>query len=210
MLAEPIRDCDACPLRPPSRGRCPLVRVERPPGAVLVHQGACAPALYLVRAGAALLSRSGAEGDAGPLGLRGPGALLCAEALRGARSDETVSALTGLSLCALAPEAATGAPARALLALVVDALLEERRAERWREGRALERVARFVAWCGGRRGPEALPLRQGQVARLLGLRPETLSRCLAQLARQGLLAPVPRRPVLRRAGSARRARGRCR
>jgi CRP-like cAMP-binding protein len=149
-------------------------------------------ALFL---GAGFVSRAAVTPRGAELSLsrRGPGALLCTEALRGMAAAQEVRALTRVRLCALSSEGMSAwlgparSAARALLELVLvegqnqhdDALL--------RRGDCLTRVARFaLAYASFLAGPST-PVRKGVVARLLGMRPETLSRCLGRLEGEGLL-----------------------
>jgi CRP-like cAMP-binding protein len=117
---------------------------------------------------------------------RGPRTLVCVEALRHEPSAFQVRALSPVKLCScsaaelLAAIDADGSAARAVIDLLLSELDNGRSDQQWRLGSSLSRVARFVLACGTDKA--VLPYFQKQIAAgLLGIRPETFSRCITQL-----------------------------
>ncbi len=102
-------------------------------------------------------------------------------------------ALSRVRLCSLPAEEMKRwiGPLRSPAQAIVELLLEESGAQRtdvnFREGSCLRRVARFAlaytTFLAER--PEAI--RKQVLARMLGMRPETLSRCLTRLERMGAI-----------------------
>jgi CRP-like cAMP-binding protein len=195
MFSAPIHNCRDCPLGAASTGRCPFTPSRLPADAVLVAQGEHQPNLYFVREGLAQLRSVSVEGEETSLTIRGPGVLLGTEAFEGSFASQEVRALTELGVCSLrAEEVETwvgpkGSPARAILSLVVSELHHGRQDLRLREGGCLGRVARFLMASRGMKAHS--PLRKQLVARMLGMRPETFSRCLRSLEERGLVEAGP-------------------
>ena len=173
--------------------RCGFAPSTRPPGTTFCAQGEQPHTVYFVKAGLISLSMLAADGTELILMLRGPASLLCTEALRGEGSPYQVKALSRARVCALSGEemkrwiASDTAAASAVLELV----LEENRLQRieasFREGDCLRRVARFALAYAGYLDGQPDALRKQVVARTLGMRPETLSRCLTRLERCGAI-----------------------
>jgi CRP/FNR family cyclic AMP-dependent transcriptional regulator len=149
--------------------------------------------VYFVKAGLVSLSAASATGAELILVVRGPASLLCTEAMRGQSSPYEVRALSRVRLCALPAEEMRRwiGPLRSPAQAVVSLLLEENYAQRpelnFREGSCLVRVARFAlahaAFLAER--PDAVC--KQVLARMLGMRPETLSRCLTRLESVGAI-----------------------
>jgi CRP/FNR family transcriptional regulator len=160
----------------------------------LLRHGTPIRALYLVRSGRVRLSVADAGGTERAIGMRGPGSLLGAEAFLGlpALFDARIDIAGEIGV--LPPSqfdrwlAANPGYAPQLLRQVLaeDAKLASER--QLIDGTADSRLARFLldretnrflsAWSGARRQ---------EVAGLLGMRPETLSRTIRTLQRQGLV-----------------------
>ena len=74
---------------------------------------------------------------------------------------------------------------------MLDLLLTESRQQRdevnWRQGDCLSRVARFALAHARFLADRPNAVRKQVVARLLGMRPETLSRCLTKLEKDGVV-----------------------
>lgn len=124
--------------------------------------------------------------------LRGPGSLLGVECLVPRPRASTVVAVTDVEVCTLsAPELRVFSLVRpgALLGLLSTELEERELDASYSSGSASVRLCRFLLVRARRGGGEhPLPFRQETLARLLDLRPETLSRVLSELRRQGVVA----------------------
>lgn len=180
-------------------GRCHFVPRKVAAGEVLFDQGDVPAEVLFVQRGTVALTAKDGAGASWWNGVRGPRSLLGLEAIQGRPARARAQVVTDSDLCAADPVAmkvqvessASGAPSE-LAAALVPLLLDEldRRSEEMqgRSGSALARVARFIlehseVVAGGQRGPFS----KRHVASMLGIRPETMSRCLAALARDGLI-----------------------
>ncbi len=190
---SPVNDCNACSLGQASQGRCRFTLTAREEGATLCAQGERPRTVYFVKEGFVALSAVSPRGTELVLTLRGPTSLLCTEALNGEPSPYEVRSLSRVKLCGVSGDAMTQwigpekSPARAVL----DLLLAEERMQRdevsWRQGDCLSRVARFALAHARFLADRPNAVRKQVVARLLGMRPETLSRCLTRLEKDGVL-----------------------
>ena len=203
--------CASCVLGAASPGRCPFVPVTRAAGAVICEAGEPARAVYFVREGLVSLTRPASDGGEGALTLRGASSMCGLDALGGQASVHEVRAFTGVKLCAATAEAicrwlGERSPAGALAGLLVAELGRGSEEARLREGSPTARVARFALTHRPEAGsPRRLPKRL--VAQMLGIRPETLSRCLTKLRLAGVLDGTDRWLPLDRARLAALAEG---
>ncbi len=193
MLSQPIQNCRVCPLSASGAGRCPFTPTQLPASAVVCNQGDAHPTVYYVREGTVALCTVDADGVESGLAIRGPRSLLCCESMSGTPSPFEIRAITPLRLCSM-PAKALGrwvgperSPAQSVLELLLYELSRRQEDMSWRRGDSMSRVARFVL-ASGMRLNGARPLQKQMVARVLGMRPETLSRCLGKLADRGLIA----------------------
>lgn len=140
----------------------------------------------MVKSGLLAMSATDSAGQELGAAVRGPRSLLGFESLRGQQARASVEALTDTVVCT---SARLPASASALLQLTVDELLRAGRDGDLRSGSAVSRVARFVLDSGSliASGQHA-PFSKRHVAALLGLRPETMSRCLRALKNAGVIA----------------------
>jgi CRP/FNR family transcriptional regulator, cyclic AMP receptor protein len=96
-------------------------------------------------------------------------------------------------LCGIGGEALSQwvGPEKGASRVVLDLLLTEARQQRdevnWRQGDCLARVARFALAHARFLADRPNAVRKQVVARLLGMRPETLSRCLTRLEADGMI-----------------------
>lgn len=193
LSTAPVNDCNACSLGIASQGRCRLTPTTREAGATLCAQGERPRTAYFVKEGFVSLSAVSPRGSEVLLTLRGPASLLCTESLHAEPSPYEVRALSRVKLCGIAGDQMSGwigpekSPARAIL----DLLLAEGRLQRdevnYRQGDCLSRVARFALAHARFLADRPNAVRKQVVARLLGMRPETLSRCLTRLERDGVV-----------------------
>jgi CRP-like cAMP-binding protein len=149
--------------------------------------------MYFLRAGLVMLCCSDEEGQEQAVALRGPRSLLCYEALGGRPSPVEVRAVGPCRVCAVPVNrmatllGADVSPAGAVLSLLLEEMARRDEDLAWRTGDALHRVERFLAAYGER--ADLLPrLPKQLIARALGIRPETLSRCLRRLSEEGARA----------------------
>ena len=186
MSEAAVSSCAICPLGQLTRARCPFTPVQRPAQAIICREGEYHSAVYWIRDGLVLLGTVEGRGFERSLTFRGPRSLLCVEALRHEASTFDVRALSLVKLCScsaselLGAIASDGSVAHAFVDLLLAELKNRRGDEQWRSGSSLSRVAHFVLAYGADRS--VLSYFQKQTAAgLLGMRPETFSRCIRQL-----------------------------
>jgi len=193
LSTAPVNDCSACSLGVASQGRCRLSPTTREPGATLCAQGERPRTVFFVKEGFVSLSVVSPRGSEMLMTLRGPASLLCTEALRGEPSTYEVRALSRVRLCGIAGDALSQwvGPERSPARAVLDLFLAESRMQRdevnYRQGDCLSRVARFALAHARFLAERPNAVRKQVVARLLGMRPETLSRCLTRLEKDGVV-----------------------
>ena len=193
LSAAPVSDCNVCTLGVASQGRCKLTPTTRDAGATLCAQGERPRTVYFVKEGFVSMSAVSPRGSEVLLTLRGASSLLCTEALRGDPSPYEVRTLSRVKLCGIAGDQMSTwvGPDRSPARAVLDLLLSEGRLQRdevnYRQGDCLARVARFALANARFFADRPNAVRKQVVARILGMRPETLSRCLTRLERDGVL-----------------------
>lgn len=189
----PINDCTVCSLGIASQGRCRLTPTTREMGATLCAQGERPRTVYFIKEGFVSLSAVSPRGSEMALTLRGPGSLLCTEAMQGDPSPSEVRALSRVKLCGIAGDQMNSwvgpekSPARAILELFLSEGKLQRDEVSYRQGDCVARVARFALAHARFLADRPNAVRKQMVARLLGMRPETLSRCLTRLQRDGVV-----------------------
>ena len=193
ISTAPVTDCNACSLGIASAGRCRFTPSTREAGASLCAQGERPRTVYFIKEGFVALSAVSPRGSELVLTLRGPTSLLCTEALTNEPSAYEVRALSRVKLCGIAGEAMSQwvGPERSPGRVILDLLLAESRMQRdevnFRQGDCMSRVARFALAHAKFLADRPNAVRKQVVARLLGMRPETLSRCLTRLEQDGVL-----------------------
>lgn len=194
MLSNaPVTDCNACSLGIASQGKCRLTPTSRESGATICAQGERPRTVYFVKEGFVALSAVSPRGSELLLTLRGPSSLLCTEALQGEPSPFEVRALSRVRVCGIGGDALSSwvGPEKSASRVILDLLLTESRQQRdevnWRQGDCLSRVARFALAHSRFLADRPNAVRKQVVARLLGMRPETLSRCLTRLEKEGVV-----------------------
>ena len=194
MLSNaPVSDCNVCSLGIASQGRCRLTATTRESGATICAQGERPRTVFFVKEGFVALSAVSPRGSELLLTLRGPSSLLCTEALQGEPSPFEVRALSRVKVCGISGDAMSQwiGPEKSAARVVLDLFLTEARQQRdevnWRQGDCLARVARFALAHARFLADRPNAVRKQVVARLLGMRPETLSRCLTRLEREGVV-----------------------
>lgn len=193
ISTAPVTDCTTCTLGSGTAGRCRFTPSTREPGASLCAQGERPRTVYFVKEGFVALSAVSPKGSELVLTLRGPTSLLCTEAVGGDPSAYEVRALSRVKLCGIAGDALGQwvGPERSPARLVFDLLLSEARMQReevnFRQGDCMSRVARFALAHARFLAEKPTAVRKQVVARMLGMRPETLSRCLTRLEQDGII-----------------------
>ncbi len=209
MVEPEIPSCLECPLG--AAGSCAFISRQVPRGTQLWAQGDVPNELVFVKSGVLGMSTTDVSGDELATAVRGPRSLLGFEALRGQSTSASMEALTDSVVCtatpitvlqhtglrsngtASSPHVAAGT--HALLELMLDELLRVGRDAEQRSGSAMARVTRFLAQNSGIISSiRNAPFSKRHVAALLGVRPETLSRCLRVLEEAGVITTgrVPR------------------
>jgi CRP-like cAMP-binding protein len=125
--------------------------------------------------------------------VRGPASLLCLEAMHGERSPVEVRALSRVRVCGLSGDdmkrwlGPERSPARAVIELLLHENDLQRKELNLREGSCMRRVAQFALAYADflQERPDAV--RKQVLARMLGMRAETLSRCLTRLEKCGAI-----------------------
>ena len=193
ISTAPVTDCTSCALGIASGGRCRFTPSTREPGASLCAQGERPRTVYFVKEGFVALSAVSPKGSELVLTLRGPTSLPCTEAMSNEPSAYEVRALSRVKLCGIAGDAMNQwvGPERSPGRVILDLMLAESRMARdevnFRQGDCMSRVARFALAHAKFLADRPNAVRKQVVARLLGMRPETLSRCLTRLEQDGVL-----------------------
>src|SRR5207237_10370254 len=171
-----------------------LVRdVVRAAGTVLVTQSERRQEVLIVREGTVLVTCFNAEGDEVWSSVRGPDTVIGAELLRRGRCEVDVVALTEVRLLRISADDFRSwvGPPHSPSAAIVELLLQEvsalGRDRAMTAGTAVARIARFLR---ERHRMESagrpFDVEQRILARVLQIRPETLSRTLTRLRRDGI------------------------
>jgi CRP-like cAMP-binding protein len=183
MFQDAVESCTQCPLGTAAAGQCPFHPIRLRAGSVLVAQGEVGAWAYFVKDGLLSLAAADENGAERALGLRGPGAVVGLEALKGRPSQVEVRAFGPAAVCRISGEALSrwlgppGGPAQAVVGLLLSEL-ERRSLDQERiQGEAVSRVARLALALAD--SSRSVP--KNVAARMLGMRAETFSRCLRQL-----------------------------
>lgn len=192
-----IESCASCGLgRASGPLACPFHDVAFAAGSLLLTQGEIPTTIWHVRDGSVLVSSLSVDGEETACSLRGAGAMLGLEALTGAATSYEAWALSDVVVCRmdLASFRSWLGPLDRPAGVIALKAIEE--SERQRDdrvilaGRADVRVARFLLERLRFSDLDSpLPFEQQVLARMLGMKPETLSRALQRLRDKGALAP---------------------
>lgn len=198
--------CDSCA----SRGACPgrpiALQANQPlgwrhvrRGQALFHSGEPFGHCWSVRTGSLKTSMHFPDGREQVTGFHFPGELLGADAIAAEKHVTTAVALADSTVCALplalSPRAADAAPRARLWSAIAMAALREREVTALlASSGAQQRLAAFLLDLASRMQEDGRPARQlrlpmsrSDIASLLGISVETVSRSFTALARQGLI-----------------------
>lgn len=172
---------------------CPFRETTLEAGVRLLDQGETPGYVTLVKSGRVVLTTVDAAGGEWLCSVRGPGTLLGLELLQKQTAPFAAWTLTDAVVCRLEGESLsrwlgdTRSPAGALLGYALSEVNARGRDRLAASGRATPRLARFLLerHLSGERG--ALGMTHQLIARMLGMRPETLSRSLRKLRDAGAI-----------------------
>jgi len=194
----PVVHCESCPVGVVSTrsvtGGCPFVTRTRSKGELLYLEDEVAAYCWFVKRGTVALFRKDKleQGFGRIRALRFPGSFIGLEALVSPHYLDSARAETNVTLCGTSLQdidawlGVKEAPARTALELTLLANCGDAPRCAARDGNAVQRVASWLCDEGPREATFVLP--RQTVANLLGMRPETLSRALAELARRGAVS----------------------
>jgi len=184
-------------------GDAQVRELVRSAGTVLATQGQRLHEVFIVREGTVVVTCFTADGDEVWSSIRGPDTLIGAELLRHGRCEVDVVALTEVRLLRISPDDFRSwvGPLHSPAAAIIEHLLQEisalGRDRAMTAGTAVARIARFLR---ERHRMESagrpFDIEQRILARVLQIRPETVSRILTKLRQDGILAPGPRLSVI--------------
>lgn len=183
--------CAFCPIGEASHvsagKQCPMVGRRRQAGAVLYLAGSPAETVYYVKHGSVALSRGPNEkrGEDAPHAVRNAGSIIGLEAILQATYLDSARAVTDVTVCGTSRQQMKAwldqmGTARVVLDCVLSTIAGDVAGRATTDGNAAQRVAR---WLLGSSKQRRLP--RSILAGLLGMKPETLSRALAAIARTG-------------------------
>ncbi len=167
-----------------------MVDRRRPSGTCLFIAGEHVDTIWYVKHGAVSLSRASGDkgGEGTPHAIRRAGTVLGTEGLVRDTYVDTARAVTEVTVCA-APRVEMTAwlvrdgAARALLECVLSTWCSDNPRRATADGSAPQRVAEWLLDESERKGARSLP--RSVIAGLLGMKPETMSRAVAALAKRG-------------------------
>jgi CRP-like cAMP-binding protein len=191
--------CGGCAIRGAlaSGGSCPFTTETRRRGDAVCTAGEPAENVWLVQRGAVVLTRPGDGGDQ-PRTVRRGGTFVGLEALVRPTYLESARATTSALLCRAPVDQVDrwlgppGTPARVALEQTLRAACDDTPRAAAADGSAVVRVARWLLANAAAVAGAEVPRRD--VAGMLGIVPETMSRALHRLAATGAIA-VSRRSV---------------
>lgn len=194
MFASPIESCDLCALG--KNGPCLFRPRAFKAGSGLLHQGEVNRSVHFVKDGVVGLTATDATGEEVLSSVRGPNTVLGLESLQERPAPFTVTALEDTTVCSASALQvrretdldATSNLTSSFLGLVLAEHANTQRDADLRAGQARARVAKFLVAAARLVKPgKKSAFSKAHVAALLGIRPETLSRCLRKLSEEGLI-----------------------
>jgi len=188
-----ITSCSSCPCGQAAGvrfgGRCPLVDRKRRPDETLYLEGDTVSSVWFVKRGTVVLSRAGEDGVEHPHAVRGPGTFVGLEALVRPTYADTARTTEPTVLCGISRASVDtwfgprGTPARMALEVTLTTTSTAPPRAAAADGTSVQRVARWLL--SHHDDDHHVP--RAVMASLLGMVPETLSRALARLGRDGAI-----------------------
>lgn len=195
MVVLPVYNaqCALCPVGAASKvaegQSCPMTDRRKSAESYLYLRGTPADTVYYVKHGSVALLRGSGEGDGdgAPYAVRRAGSFVGLEAVKGTTYVDSARAVSDVTVCAMSRSQVRGwlerpGTAKVMLEALVEALAKDTAPRSRMEGSARQRVARWIQESSHQR---TLP--RTVIAGLLGMKPETLSRTLAALARDRMI-----------------------
>jgi CRP-like cAMP-binding protein len=172
---------------------CPFVDRNHPAGDELYQEGARATHVWFVKSRTVVLSRQreGRGSRERVRAIRFPGTFIGLETIVTDLYLDTARASSEVTICGVGREGIDAwlGPKRSMSRTALEMALRAECQDRIRrsspDGSAVERVAGWLCVEGPREVMNAIPRRL--IADLLGMRPETLSRALAELVKRGAI-----------------------
>jgi CRP-like cAMP-binding protein len=201
-LPAPIASCSQCVIGQAAgvgHGQfCPFIDRARSASELIYLEGETASHVWFIKEGTVVLFReSGDQESEGRVrAVRFPGTFVGLEALVSESYIDSARASTDVVLCGATREGIDawlgpkGTPERTALEVTLRAMCNDQIRRAAPDGNAVKRVAAWLSDEGPRSTTASLPRKL--VADLLGMRPETLSRALAALAKQGAIESTRR------------------
>lgn len=154
--------------------------------------GEPADTVLYVKQGAVALARAAGDkhGEGTPHAVRRAGSLVGVESIVRETYVDTARTVTESTICAASRDDMIAwldrdGAARALLEALLDAWCSDNPRRATADGSAPQRVAEWLLDGAGRKASRSLP--RSVIAGLLGMKPETMSRACAELARRGAI-----------------------
>jgi CRP-like cAMP-binding protein len=202
-----ITDCAKCPVGAAARvrdgERCPLTHRPRAAGTYLYVEGAAPERVWFIKRGAVALSRRLGDGSRESVtwAVRRTGQYVGIEAFARLPYADSARLVCDSLLCATDLASferwmrADARHANSVLSEVVASQWNDTPRRAGADGNAVERAAAWILEeC---EHPSEVTLSRREIAHLLGMLPETLSRALASLARRGAIEVTRRDVVIR-------------
>jgi CRP-like cAMP-binding protein len=194
MFDHGIQSCGHCRLgRSALPDACPFRGCQVAAGTVLHHQGDKPRDLWFVRSGLVVVSSVSGSGEELRCAIRGPQSLIGLERVADQPADYSVCTLTHASICFIDVAGfsswvgSLNSPIGVVLQMTLREMGERAVERQQLTGGATERLARFLLQHSvDAAQPLDVPL--NVLARVLGMRAETLSRSVSELKLAGALA----------------------
>jgi CRP/FNR family transcriptional activator FtrB len=159
---------------------------------MIYHEDEPGRRIWFIKRGTVVLVRDlDGESEGHVRAVRFPGTFIGIEALISDQYTDAARAASNVTLCSIAREAIDTwlgppeMPARVALELTLRAACTDRMRSAAPDGTAVQRLAAWLCDEGPRHVMAVIPRKS--VADLLGMRPETLSRALAELVKRGAI-----------------------